>query len=176
VHDEPALHFLTHAAGDHHHDREHHRVAAGPQHVFERIARDVVQLRRILQHQHEDDHHEYEHRRKNPEPEQRLPKDRPCAKQHLPRRFVVHAEEEDDERDDEDGVEERNREHERRRQSSVGRGHVQAEPAQDHDEDDLRRKARADDHFDERRQPIERQHRTRYRNVGRLRCGLVHKT
>ena len=51
VHDEAALHFLAHAAGDHDDDREDDRVTPGLNHRLERVERHVVEARREGQHQ-----------------------------------------------------------------------------------------------------------------------------
>ncbi len=52
--DEAALDLFANAAREHHDDREDRRVGVIAQHVFQRVARHVVQLRRELQDQPDD--------------------------------------------------------------------------------------------------------------------------
>ena len=50
VHDEPALYFLAHTAGDHDDDREDDGIAGRLDHCLERIVGDVVEARHERQH------------------------------------------------------------------------------------------------------------------------------
>ncbi len=113
VHDEAALHFLAEASGQHDHDREDDGVAPRLHHRFERIARDVVEVRRERQQQPEEENRRHEHDRHQGDPEECLAEHRPMAEQDVPDPLAAGADQKGDERQEEHRVEQRQDEHER---------------------------------------------------------------
>ena len=76
VHDEPALHFLAHAAGDHDDDGEDDGIAGRLDHCLERIVGDVVEARHERQHDSEKQHHGQKDHRHQRDAEQTLADER----------------------------------------------------------------------------------------------------
>jgi hypothetical protein len=110
--DETALDFLANAAGNHHDERERQGVPRRLHYVFERVAGDIVQLRRKRDDQRQHDENEDEQDGHENHAQKRFPQDRSRAEQQRPRGLAMRTDEQEDQSDDQDGIEQRDGEDE----------------------------------------------------------------
>ena len=160
VHDEAALDFLAHAAGDHDDHREDDRVTPRLNHRLERVERHVVEARREGQHQTNHHDHRQEHDRHQRDADQALAQHAALAEQDVVDRLAPRLDEEQHQGDHQDSVDQRQHEDEGGGQPASRGPHAHAEAGHDQHERQLGRIAGAQHDLEQSHHPQPGRRRT----------------